>query len=97
MKFRETDGLIFPSIRKKCRPIDWRKYWGKVVIDAGIGHLRFHDLRHTAASNLVQAGKTLVEVGDLLGHSSTQMTKRYSHLAIDHKRNMVDEVMGSLG
>ena len=62
----------------------------------GHGHCRFHDLRHTAASNLVKSGRSLFEVGTLLGHSSTSMTARYAHLAIEDTRSMVDSVMGEL-
>ncbi len=46
---------------------------------AGIEGLRFHDLRHTAATRLVEAGIPLHAVAELLGHSSIRMTERYSH------------------
>lgn len=46
---------------------------------AGIDDLHFHDLRHTFATRLVQAGLPLVEVARLLGHSSLHMTYRYSN------------------
>lgn len=47
----------------------------------GMSHIRFHDLRHTYASWLVQGGAGLAAVRDLLGHSSLAVTSRYSHLA----------------
>jgi site-specific recombinase XerD len=40
-----------------------------------------HTLRHTCASRLVQAGVSLYEVRQLLGHSSITVTERYAHLA----------------
>lgn len=44
-------------------------------------HLRFHDLRHTAATLLLQAGVPVAHVGRILGHSSIQMTAdTYGHL-----------------
>ncbi|MEZ5579827.1 MAG: tyrosine-type recombinase/integrase [Candidatus Competibacteraceae bacterium] len=47
---------------------------------AGIEDFRFHDLRHTFASWLMQAGAALVEVRDLLGHASVEMTERYARI-----------------
>lgn len=47
---------------------------------AGLNNLRFHDLRHTYASHLINQGVSLYEVQTLLGHSSLQMTQRYAHL-----------------
>ena len=41
--------------------------------------LRFHDLRHTFASRLVQNGVDLITIKDLLGHSSVKITERYTH------------------
>jgi integrase len=97
MKLREnTTFLIFPSTVSKTIPFDIKKAWMKALETSEIGHCRFHDLRHTAASNLVRAGRTLFEVGTLLGHSSTTMTARYSHLAIHDTQDMVDRVMGGL-
>lgn len=51
---------------------------------AGMTHVHWHDLRHTYASWLVQAGQPLTAVRDLLGHSSLAVTNRYSHLAPAH-------------
>lgn len=55
---------------------------------AAIGRpdIRYHDLRHTTASLMIQAGVPLYTVGEILGHKSTQTTKRYAHLAEGNKR-----------
>jgi integrase len=47
---------------------------------AGLPQVRFHDLRHTAASWWAQAGANLAILRDLLGHSTLAMTSRYAHL-----------------
>lgn len=47
---------------------------------AGLDGIRFHDLRHTYASWLIQGGADLLVVRTLLGHSTMQMTARYAHL-----------------
>jgi integrase len=46
---------------------------------AGINGFRFHDLRHTAATRMVEAGASIVAVSKILGHSDIKMTMRYSH------------------
>ena len=54
-------------------------------------HVRFHDLRHTAASWWAQAGANLTVLRDLLGHSTLAMTSRYAHLMTgDPKRAAAD-------
>jgi len=47
--------------------------------NAGIEGLRFHDLRHTAATRMVEAGASIVAVSKILGHSDIKMTMRYTH------------------
>ena len=52
-------------------------------VTCGIENIRFHDLRHSAASELINAGVDLYTVGRVLGHKDPRSTQRYSHLAID--------------
>jgi site-specific recombinase XerD len=56
------------------------RLWG-ACRRAGLREIRWHDLRHSFASQLVSAGVRLRQVQDWLGHSTITMTMRYSHLA----------------
>jgi len=57
---------------------------------AGIMGFRFHDLRHTFASQLLLHGGDLKDVQELLGHKSMTMTLRYAHLTQEHKKKAVN-------
>lgn len=57
---------------------------------AQIDDLRFHDLRHTFASRLVQQGVSLYEVMHLTGHKSLEMVQRYAHLAPSFQGRAID-------
>jgi len=56
-----------------------RRAFCSALEDAGIEDFRFHDLRHTFATRLVQGGVDLYKVQRLLGHKSPIMTQRYAH------------------
>jgi integrase len=64
-----------------------------VLEKAGIRRVRFHDLRHTYASLLIQQGESLAYVRDQLGHSSIQLTvDTYGHLIPSANRAAVDRL-----
>jgi len=64
---------------------------------AGIEDFRFHDLRHTAASYLAMSGAATTDVAEILGHKSLQMTKRYAHLNLEHKRKVLERISFETG
>jgi integrase len=77
----ESPGdLVFRS--KTGTPIEsghLRRSFRLAMKKAGIIDFHFHDLRHTFATRLVQAGVELYKVQRLLGHKSPMMTQRYAH------------------
>jgi integrase len=60
--------------------------------DAGLEHLHFHDLRHSAASEMVNAGVDLFTVGRVLGHRDARSTARYSHLTAGKLADAVGKI-----
>ncbi len=68
--------------RKTGTPyVNVHKSWEQIRIRAGLNTLRIHDLRHQYASFLVNSGRTLYEVQQILGHSDSKVTQRYAHLS----------------
>lgn len=61
----------------------WRRVWAKALKDAGIEDFRFHDLRHTAATQMLRATQNLAAVQKVLGHRDVNTTMRYAHVMKD--------------
>jgi integrase len=81
-RFKGCPWLIpNPDTRKPFVSI--KHGWQQARLVAKLPGLRIHDLRHSAASFMVNSGVDLFAVGKVLGHASYQSTQRYSHLAND--------------
>jgi integrase len=79
---RTDSPWVFPGADPSKPISDLKKAWARVKERAGIeGQFCLHQLRHTYASRLVGQGRSLYEVGQLLGHATVGMTARYAHLA----------------
>lgn len=71
---------LFPG-GSSSRPLaDIYLFWNRLRRQLGLADVRIHDLRHTFASILVNAGHSLYEVQRLLGHRDPRTTMRYAHL-----------------
>ncbi len=64
--------------------------------DPGITGVRFHDLRHTALTWMLQSGADIVSVSKIAGHASIIMTQRYCHESAEKQRLAVEHVGGIL-
>ena len=74
---------VFPN-RKTLKPYVSIFYsWDTARTNANLSDVRVHDLRHSYASFLVNAGRSLYEVQRLLGHTQSKTTQRYAHLSDD--------------
>lgn len=84
----------------------WRKDWKAALEAAGIEDLRFHDMRHTAASRTLRKSRNIKAVQQMLGHADLASTSRYAHVVMDdvraamedtHSRNSPEQVSATDG
>lgn len=74
------------------------KHFSKLLVKHGLPHIRFHELRHSCASRLLNQGYTLKDVQEYMGHSDIKMTADiYGHLDFSRKHNMADSMTDLLG
>ena len=74
------------------------KHFSKLLEKYGLPHIRFHELRHSCASRLLNQGYTLKDVQEYMGHSDIKMTADiYGHLDFSRKHNMADSMTDLLG
>ena len=88
----ENNPYVFPGSKEGAHLVGLPKIWSRVRAAAGLDDVRLHDLRHSFASVGAAGGDSLVIIGGLLGHSSPQMTQRYSHLGDDPLRTAADRI-----
>lgn len=89
------DGTATPSVRKMR--VDDQRAWNAACRRAGIEDFRFHDLRHTWASWLIQSGVPLSVLQEMGGWESIEMVRRYAHLAPNHlteHAKQIDSIFG---
>jgi integrase len=92
------NGLVFASLTGQ--PLDdsnVRRSFARIVADAGLPRLRFHDLRHTAATLMLRAGVHPKVVSERLGHATVGLTLDiYSHVLPDLQRDAAQLMDGLL-
>ena len=76
------DKLFITQKNEKIDVRTIRRYIKKAYIEAGINNNTYsvHTLRHTCATLLYKAGNDIKLIQELLGHSTVEVTKIYTHL-----------------
>ncbi len=96
------DGLdrrsrwIFPSASGPLAKSSLDSFWRPARIEADLGDVRLHDLRHTYASMALRHGETVLTIGRLLGHNKPETTLKYAHTADGTVREAVEAVGAAL-
>jgi len=95
LNLARSSNYVFPSKYKNSEVSgeqwsDIKNTFNKSLREAGITRkIRFHDLRHTFASNFIMSGGNILTLQKLLGHSTMNLTMRYAHLAPDFMENEI--------
>ena len=94
---RERTHGAKPRGGTQIDPSNLRKIFNRLLADAGLRRVRFHDLRHSFASLLLQNGESLAYVKEQMGHSSINVTVDiYGHLVPGGNRQAVDRLDDTL-
>lgn len=81
---------VFVNPKTNKPYLDLKKSFHKVMDLANIKDFRFHDLRHTVATRLVEKGIDLIVVQEILGHSNITTTQRYAHPVPERKQQAIE-------
>jgi integrase len=87
----EHSRWVFPRTDGR-QPVRVDYAWREACKRAGIADLHFHDLRHSAASNLAMSGASLRDIAEILGHRSLRQTMKYTHLIEPHTRGVLEHM-----
>ena len=91
----DGDDYVFKN-KTGFSPFYYRKAWAEIVEEAQLHDVRFHDLRHLAASMLAMSGASQRELQEVLGHESAAMTTRYAHFFDRHIAELGDRIQKRL-
>jgi len=87
-----SEEHVFSYARTGLKLTTFRHAWDGACTEAKISGLRFHDLRHTFATRLRAKGVHEMDIMSLLGHTTLQMTSRYTHAMPENLRTAVDSL-----
>jgi integrase len=84
----------------KQHQVYWDTAWKSLTEEAGLSGLRFHDLRHTFITQMVERGVPLGVIQTFVGHISTRMVRHYTHISTGAAKEAVakldaDPILGT--
>jgi integrase len=93
----ELVSNLQPAHSDKVFPGTTIRYaWYKAIRESKVEDFRFHDLRHTFCSYAAMQGVPLLTIATIVGHKDLSMTRRYSHLSVDHLRDTLEDLDRSM-
>jgi len=93
LKLKSTTDTILNGAQMVCKnPAHASRSFRMDAIKAGVRTIKFHDLRHTFATQFVRSGGSIHAISGILGHTSTAMTDRYAHFGAEHAAQVAEIV-----
>ncbi|MBQ3311975.1 site-specific integrase [bacterium] len=86
---RITD-YVFVNLKTMKPYTDIKNSWSTLMEKANIENFRFHDLRHTVATRMVEKGVPLPVVQEIMGHAKISTTMRYAHVVPRQKLEAIN-------
>lgn len=86
----KSNEYVFINPQTQKPYVDIKKSFSSILEKAEIEKFRFHDLRHTVATRMVENGVDLVVVQEIMGHSNIQTTMRYAHPVPERKKQAIE-------
>jgi integrase len=83
------DGFVFVGVKGgQLRRSNFSKPWARALTKAGLPAVHVHDLRHTGNTLTGEAGASLAELMNRMGHSSTRAARVYLHAREERDRQL---------
>lgn len=95
LKSLQSDGshYIVSDSTKPAEPRTMQYHFAKILKNVNLPSVRFHSLRHSAATNAIAAGSDVKTLSEILGHSRTELTMNlYLHSDMGRKRKVMDKL-----
>ena len=88
-----TSEYVFPSPKTGGRIVDVKTTFDRAKRKAKVADFRFHDLRHTAATRMADAGADAFTLCAIFGWSDVRVALRYTHATDEAKRRAVEKLV----
>ena len=92
-----SNDFVLTGNAQFMEPRTLHNHFKRFLKQSAVGNYNFHSLRHTFATNYIEAGYDYKSLSEILGHSNVKITlERYVHSSNELKRNNIEKLVGNL-